>query len=77
MKYFSVKNNKNKKYSPSHVVSTIRIDFYLADETKKNIRSNLSLHSLYYTEACNELAGPISTSLLSCNSAPFKEMLQR
>ena len=41
------------------------------------IISNLSLYSLDYAEACNELAGPISTSLRPGNTAPFEEMLQR
>ena len=38
------------------------------------IKSNLSLYSLYYAEACNELAGPISASLRPGNTAPFEEM---
>ena len=33
-------------------------------------RSNLSLYSLYYAEACNEFAGPNSTSLRPGNTAP-------
>ena len=41
------------------------------------IKSNLSLYSLYYAEACNEFAGPISASLRLSNTAPFEEMLQR
>ena len=41
------------------------------------IKSNLSLYSLYYAEACNELAGPISASLRPGNTAPFEEMSQR
>ena len=41
------------------------------------IKSNFSLYSLYYAEACNELAGPISASLRPGNTAPFEEMLQR
>ena len=40
-------------------------------------KSNLSLYSLYYAEACSELAGSISASLRPGNTAPFKEMLQR
>ena len=38
--------------------------------------SNLSLNSLYYAEACNKYAVPISTSLRPGNTAPFEEMLQ-
>ena len=38
------------------------------------IKSNLSLYSLCYAEACNELAGPISASLRPGNTAPFEEM---
>ena len=41
------------------------------------IKSNLSLYSLYYAEACNELAGHISVSLRQGNTAPFEEMSQR
>ena len=40
------------------------------------LTSNLSLYLLYYAEACNEFAGPISTSLRLSNTAPFKEMSQ-
>ena len=40
------------------------------------LKSNVSLYSLYYAEACNELAGPIAL-LRPGNTAPFKEMLQR
>ena len=40
-------------------------------------KSNLSLYSLYYAEACNEFAGPISASLRPGNTASFEEMLQR
>ena len=40
-------------------------------------KSNLSLYSLDYAEACNELAGPISASLRPGNTAPFEEMSQR
>ena len=40
-------------------------------------KSNLSLYSLYYAEACNEFAGPISASLRPGNTAPFEEMSQR
>ena len=41
------------------------------------IKSNLSLYSLHYAEACNKLAGPISASLRPGNTAPFEEMSQR
>ena len=42
-----------------------------------NQKSNLSLYSLYYAEACNEFAGPISTSLRPVNTTrSFEEMLQ-
>ena len=40
-------------------------------------KSNVSLYLLYYAEACNELAGPISVSLRLGNTASFEEMLQR
>ena len=41
------------------------------------LKSNLSLYSLYYAEACNELAGLISASLRPGNTASFEEMSQR
>ena len=41
------------------------------------MKKNLSLCSLYYAEACNEFAGPISASLRSGNTASFEEMSQR
>ena len=41
------------------------------------IKSNLSLHSLYYAEACKKFVGLISASLHSGNIAPFEEMPQR
>ena len=44
---------------------------------KNNIKSNLSLYSLDYAEACNELAGPISASLRPGNTAPFEETSQQ
>ena len=44
---------------------------------KDDIKSYLSLYSLDYAEACNELAGPISASLRPGNTAPFEEMSQR
>ena len=40
-------------------------------------KSNLLLYLLYYAEACNKFAGPISASLCAGNTAPFEEMLQR
>ena len=40
-------------------------------------QSNLSLHSLYYAKACNELAGPISASLRPGSTVSFEEMSQR
>ena len=42
-----------------------------------NSKSNLSLYSLKYAEACNELAGPISASLRPDNTARFEEISQR
>ena len=49
----------------------------LTYDRKKLIKSNLPLYSLYYAEACNELAGPISAPLRPDNTAPFEEMLQQ
>ena len=40
------------------------------------IISNLLLYLLYYAEACNRFAGPISVSL-RLRSTPFEEPLQR
>ena len=45
--------------------------------TNHLVKSNLSLYSLYYAEACNEFAGPISTLVRLSNTAPFEEMWQR
>ena len=41
------------------------------------IKSNPSLYSLYYAEACKELAGPISVQLHPGNTVPFDEMSHR
>ena len=41
-------------------------------ETQNQIISNISLYSLYYAEACNEFAGPISESLRPGRTAPFE-----
>ena len=41
------------------------------------VKSNLSLYSLYYAEACNGFAGLFSASLRLGNTATFKEMSQR
>ena len=40
-------------------------------------KSNLALYSLYYDEACNGFAGPISKSLQSGKTTSFEEMLRR
>ena len=48
-----------------------------ASETPHKIKSNISLYSLDYAEACNELAGPISASLCPGSTAPFEEMSQQ
>ena len=45
------------------------------DENTKS-KSNLSIYSVDYAEACNELARPISASLRPGNTAPFEEMSQ-
>ena len=49
----------------------------LACAKMHKIKSNLSLYSLDYAEACNELAGTISASLRPGNTASFEEMSQR
>ena len=41
------------------------------------IKSNLSVYSLYYAEACNESAEPISASLRQGDTAFFEKMSQR
>ena len=43
----------------------------------ENISLYLLLYSLYYAEACNKFAGPISASLRLGNTAPFGKMSQR
>ena len=40
-------------------------------------QSNFSLYSLYYAEASNEFAGPISASLRLANAVCFKQISQR
>ena len=39
--------------------------------------NQIALYSLYYAEACNEFAAPISTSLHPDNTASLKEISQR
>ena len=46
----------------------------LSDSTFK-FKSNLSLYSLYYAEACSKSAWPISASLHPGNTASFEKML--
>ena len=57
--------------------NTCRICNYLLNWSKKSKFLCLSLYSLFYSEACNEYAEPISALLLPGNTAPFEEMLQR
>ena len=40
-------------------------------------KSNLSLYSLYYAEACNEFARPIFASMGADSTTCFEEMSQR
>ena len=64
-----MRESKKKKQSSAGLT----FDHVIMDPSK----SNLSLYSLDYAEACNELAGPISASLRPGNTAPFEEMSQR
>ena len=48
-----------------------------APKDQFKIKSNISSLSLFYAEACNKYAGPISASLHPNIIAPLKEMLQR
>ena len=43
----------------------------------RSLKSNLSLYSLSYAEACNEFAQLISVSLRSGNTASFEEISPR
>ena len=54
-----------------------KITYVVYCKYERQIRSKLSLYSLHYTEACNELSGLISASLCSSNKAFFEEMSQR
>ena len=57
-----------------------KIQCFLNKKSKTSIfkvKLNLSLNSLYYALACNELAKPISAPLRPGNTAPFEEMSQR
>ena len=57
--------------------ATASIQFKLPKSPGCQSNQNLSLYSLYYVEACNKFARPISASLRPGNIAPFKEMSQR
>ena len=75
--------NKNTVFRPASV--RLKIDlilpyFFLAfihDITRNFLKSNLSLCSLYYADACKGLAGLISASLRPRNTASFEEVSQR
>ena len=54
-----------------------KVIFLICVRPNLKSKSNLSLHLLYYAEACNGLAGPISTSLRLGNTASFEEMSQQ
>ena len=54
-----------------------KVFFFICVRSNLKSKSDLSLYSLYYAEACNELAGPISASLRQGNTASFEEMSQR
>ena len=54
-----------------------KVVFLVCVRSNLKLKSNLSLYSLYYAEACNELAGPISASLRLGNTASCKEMSQQ
>ena len=49
------------------------LDFFLK---YNGIAHNLLLNPLYYVKVCNELAGPIFTSLHPGRTASFEEVLQ-
>ena len=63
--YFRVVPNYDRTGLKCHQKKSLTLSFFL------------SLYSLYYAEAWNELAGPISASLRPGNAAPFEEMSQR
>ena len=52
-----------------------RLQKLVTGSVLNQIRSFIIL--VYYAEACNELAEPISASLRPGNTAPFKEISQR
>ena len=54
-----------------------KVFFCICVRSNLKSKSNLSLYSLYYAEAFNELAGPIFASLRLGNTASFEEMSQR
>ena len=69
-------------YTILHIYNAIPVQYNLHLHIKSccsfYVKSNLSLYSLDYVEACNELARPISLSrLVTGNTAAFEEMLQR
>ena len=55
----------------------IRINLLKALKCVERIFFNQTLYLLYYTQACNEFAGPISALLRPEKAAPFIEMSQR
>ena len=63
-------------FKPQTIENITRILSYLIDFFKE-IKSNLSLYSLYNAETCNEFTGSILSSLRPGNTATFEEMSQR
>ena len=63
-----------KQYYKQLLLTVVSMSIVDLKWKKIQIKSNLSLYSLDYAEACNELARPISASLRPGNTAPFEEM---
>ena len=60
-----------------HRYFSFKLSYPITGPAYYNVCALMATYFLYYAEACNELAGPISASLRPGNTAPFKVMLPR
>ena len=71
-----VRTNFNCQFYDIDVELLITLRFHKFFGNLLIFKSIRSLYSLYYAEACDECAGPISASLRPGNTAPFEEISQ-
>ena len=69
--------NQESEYQVRPISFFLIIQKSVKNCPKNKSNQNLSLYSLQYAEACNELAGLFSASLRLGNTTPFEEMSQR